>query len=356
MSHLTISYRNPLNKSKIINIPVEVFDNELAKDWIIALKELLICKNYVEKQYSFIGFPKSQRSVEFLCNELNRHIYTINKSELNYLIEDWFSPDTIRYDDTYPVGKGKIGLRPKHNILNRLHNHFEILQGTVEKPSLYYKNADINTKYAIRCLNLLCHELEGRISSDRKTIVEPYWTRPSQITTFQKAKRYNLKTEHRKLFVQNGYDRRFGWIYMHWCQIGKTLYEVYRDENAPVLTESVCSAITHLKYYSGEFDIEFGRDITYNEHIWHKNEINDFHLWLRKNNFDPNDLSLSLGYLPVGRLRFEDVFSNNTVDYIWNKMSDYQDIYQISLDDITSVYDYTWTDPDYEEHQKRLIL
>ena len=47
---------------------------------------------------------------------------------------------------------------------------------------------------------------------------------------------------------------------MHWCQIGKTLMEVYRDEGAPVLTDTVCEAITHLKYYSGEFDVEWGND------------------------------------------------------------------------------------------------
>ncbi len=40
--------------------------------------------------------------------------------------------------------------------------------------------------------------------------------------------------------------------------MGKTLYEVFRDEGAPKMTEAMCSEINHQKYYSGEFDIEWG--------------------------------------------------------------------------------------------------
>jgi hypothetical protein len=63
-------------------------------------------------------------------------------------------------------------------------------------------------------------------------------------------------------FVTNGYDRQFGHVYMHWAQIGKTLFEVWRDEGAPDLTDTVCKAINSLEYYSGEFDIEWGKDVT----------------------------------------------------------------------------------------------
>ncbi len=82
--------------------------------------------------------------------------------------------------------------------------------------------------------------------------------RPSQITTFLHAPRYDLHEKDFDLFKQNRYDRELGGVYLHWSQVGKTLYEVFRDEHAPVMTKSMCSEINHQKYYSGEFDIEWG--------------------------------------------------------------------------------------------------
>jgi len=71
-----------------------------------------------------------------------------------------------------------------------------------------------------------------------------------------------LTDEHRQGFLTNGYDRVFGGVYMHWTQIGKTLFEVFRDEHAPELTATVCEAITELKYFSGEFDVEWGKSVS----------------------------------------------------------------------------------------------
>jgi len=68
--------------------------------------------------------------------------------------------------------------------MNRLHNYFEVLQGTVENLSPYYKYADYDTKYAIRQLNNICHEIENLCLSQRKQSTAPEWIRPSQITTF----------------------------------------------------------------------------------------------------------------------------------------------------------------------------
>ena len=100
-------------------------------------------------------------------------------------------------------------MSPKQHTLNRLHNYFEQLQGTVWNLSPYYKLADYETKYAIRQLNNICHEIEGLILSQRKLNVMPEWVRPSQITTFLHASRHELKDEHRDLFVQNGYNRYY---------------------------------------------------------------------------------------------------------------------------------------------------
>jgi hypothetical protein len=339
-------------------------DSELARDWVTALKEILQTGNLLEKNYCFMGFPTTARDLTYLCDQLNHYVKQINNfnssgiwqnAELDsYVIEDWFSPDVVRFSAEYPVAPGidrNLGLRIKHGAMNRLHNHFERLQGTVWNLSLYYKLADYKTKYAIRQLNNLCHEIENLILSQRKLVTEPDWVRPSQITTFLHAQRYNLKDSHRTLFNQNRYDRKFGHIYMHWTQIGKTLFEVWRDEGAPELTDTVCEAITELKYYSGEFDVEWGNDVTYADSPWHAKEQDLFCDWLLKNNFNPQDPQLSLGYLPLGKINLMSSFGTEDPVDIRNILGKYLDIYSIEVDGIVGKFDYCWNDSDYAGKQ-----
>jgi hypothetical protein len=236
--------------------------------------------------------------------------------------------------------------------MNQLHNHFEILQGTVSNLSTWYINADYETKYAIRQLNNICHELESLILSRRKAATAPEWIRPSQITTWLEADRYQLRDEHRQGFITNGYDRVLGGVYMHWTQIGKTLFEVFRDEHAPDLTDTVCEAITHLQYYSGEFDIDWGNDIVYNgNRTWHTKEQDLFRDWLIQNNQDPHDTKLSLGYLPLAQVDLQGSFGTTDYKEIWNILGTHLDIYQIHTDKRSATYSRCWADQDYESWQ-----
>ena len=376
-SEVKVVLRNPLDYNDRISYYIKTYDNPLAKDWIIALKHLLQSNNLLEKNFCFMGFPKTARNLDYLCKELNQATFQINKfnSELHwvkadlasYFIEEYFVPDAVRYGREYPVPErfhpeGNpdwhrmqcIGLVEKKEILNKLHNHFEVLQGTVNHPSQYYIIADYDTKYAIRQLNILCHELETLILSQQKEVYLPEWIRPSQITTWLHAPRLTLKQEHRKLFLQNGYDRRFGHVYMHWAQIGKTLFEVFRDEGAPMLTDTVCEAITHLEYYSGEFDIEWGLDVVSGEgsrHFWHIEQQVLFKEWLVKNNLNPSDENLSLGYLPIGEVDFDRSFGTTDHFKIWDILSSHLDIYSIEVDGIVQYYDYCWSDSNYKQMQ-----
>jgi hypothetical protein len=216
----------------------------------------------------------------------------------------------------------------------------------------YYKSADYETKYAIRQLNNICHEMEGLILSQRKLRVMPEWVRPSQITTFLHAERYELKDQHRNGFISNSYDRKFGHVYMHWTQIGKTLFEVWRDEDAPSLDHTTCEAINSLKYYSGEFDVEWGNSVTYHHtYWWHVREQDDFRAWLVANNLDPTDKQLSLGYLPLGEVLLEESFGTTDTFAIWDQLSSHLDIYSIEVGEVKHTFDYCWTDADYKQKQ-----
>jgi len=338
--------RNPLDVTDTVDYSITATDTELARDWITALKGELQSGRLLEKNFCFMGFPRTARTLEYLCNELNNHTRTINlffNSE--YFIWELFTPDNV-------VGFDYAENGINHDMMNRLHNHFERLQGTVGELSDWYRRADYNTKYAIRQLNNICHEMENLILSQRKLSTDPYWVRPSQITTFLQAQRYDLKDSHRQGFLTNGYDRVMGGVYMHWTQIGKTLYEVFRDEHAPELTDTVCEAITELQYYSGEFDVEWGNDVVRNGgHPWHDQEQTEFEAWLIKNNRDPSDTTLSLGYLPLGQIDLQSSFGTTDYQQIWNILGNHLDIHSIEVDGVAGQFDYCWSDPNYKQMQ-----
>jgi hypothetical protein len=342
---IKIVLRNPLNYQDQIDYTITVADNLLAHDWIIALKEELSSGRLLEKNYCFMGFPKTARNLNYLCDELNQAIMQVNSFFTNYQITEIYTPETV-------VGFDYADDGINHETMNTIHNHFERLQGTVWGLSDYYRQADYATKYAIRQLNNLCHEIENLILSRRKNATAPYWTRPSQITTFLQAQRYNLTDEHRLEFLNNGYDRVLGGVYMHWTQIGKTLFEVFRDEGAPKLTATVCEAITELKYYSGEFDIEWGNDVTLaSDNPWHNQEQEQFQQWLVDNGRDPLDPKLSLGYLPLGQVDLLSSFGTEDYQQIWDTLSDHLDVYQIEVDGVGNTFEYCWTDATYKQMQ-----
>lgn len=359
-----LTLRSPTDTSQTLDYYIQALDNTLAQDWLIALERLLVNGNELEKNYCFMGFPESSRNLEYLCDQLNRHVRQINLFNRtdtwqaagldSYVIEEYFTPDVVRFGQEYPVGYDdkNLGLTVKHETMNRLHNHFERLQGTAWNLSDYYRLADYETKYAIRQLNNICHEIETLVLSQRKLATAPEWVRPSQITTFLQAQRYDLEDRHRELFRDNSFDRKFGWVYMHWTQIGKTLFEVFRDEHAPKLTDTVCEAITELRYYSGEFDVEWGNDIVYGTgQWWHDLEQDQFRQWLLDNDLDPSDTKLSLGYLPIGYVDLERSFGTTDPIKIRSILSNYLDIYGIEVNGVCRIFDQCWSDTEYEQMQ-----
>jgi hypothetical protein len=373
LSPVKVTLRNPLNREDQLVYTITPEDNQLARDWHQALRDILRSGLHLEKNFCFLGFPHTPRTVKYLCDNLNKYITWINyynatpltwrfKGLESYQIEEYFSEETVRYPNDPALGTNQF--RIKHDIFNRLHNHFEHLQGTVWNQSYYYKHANWQTRYAIRQLNLLCHELESLILSQRKLALDPHWVRPSQITTFVHAPRHELTDEHRIGFPLNRYDRVLGGVYMHWTQIGKTLYEVFRDESAPKLnvgsdptdislgSGTTCEAINSLKYYSGEFDIEWARDVVRGgPHPWHDQEQSQFEAWLNENNLSIDDPRLSLGYLKIGQVDLESSFGTVDPETIWKQLGQHLDIYKIEVGDVVGVFDYAWSDPDHEQRQ-----
>ena len=348
MNQVTVVLRNPLDKNDMMQYYIDVHDTPIGKLWYTALQELLDKNNYLEKNFCFLGFPDSARDLDYICRELKWATDQINSffEPEDYRISEVFTPATLRPD----------GINPDQDIMNILHNHFEHLQGTVWGLSDWYKRADYDTKFAIRQLNNLCHEAESLMLSQRKKATDPEWIRPSQITTFLNAPRYEFPRDHKTTFEESRYDRKFGEVYLHWTQIGKTLYEVYRDEAGVDVDQATCDAITHLRYYSGEFDIEWAQDVIFNgPHPWHTREMAGFREWLVRNGFDIHNPAYNYGYHPVGQVNLQKSFGTTNYTDVWSILSHYLDIYSITVDETTCFYNYTWSDSDYYQQQIEML-
>ena len=343
-----IVLRNPLDKKDFIDYTIEVYSDPMADRWYQALQDLLRRNQYLEKNFCFLGFPDSDRNLDFICKELQWSTEQINKFfKDDYCISEIYTPDFLQDPVTLSVNQP---------AMNLLHNHFEHLQGTVWALSDYYRRADYETKFAIRQLNNLCHEAESLMLSQRKKATAPEWVRPSQITTFLNAERIEFPDEFKTTFDETRYDRKFGEVYLHWTQIGKTLYEVYRDECGIDLDQATCDAITHLRYYSGEFDIEWAQDVIYHgPHPWYTKEMSGFRLWLERNRFDPGNPEYNFGYHSVGQVDLKGSFGTDRFQEVWTILSQYLDIYQISAGDAVATFDYNWTDPDYYQQQINIM-
>jgi len=338
----------------------QIYDTPLGHRWLEALKENLKQKRILEKNFCFLGFADSKRNLSHLVNELNKSVNQINSFDFDPPYEKIhpFRTDDFQYSANLPIGRDIDGYFPglklKHEACNLLHRYFEELQGTAWQTSNFYKQADANTKYAIRQLNNICHEIESWVLSYRKSKVDPEWMRPSQITTFLNAPRYDLHEEDFELFKQNRYDRELGGVYLHWSQVGKTLYEVFRDEGAPKMTEALCSEINHQKYYSGEFDVEWGQTIT-EQQDFKKKEMNEYRAWLRDNGYNWEDPKLSLGYIKIGQVDLQRTFGTDaSIHDVHKLMSDNLNITSIRSifsPTIETDYPYSLDAEDWKEMQ-----
>ena len=57
---------------------VNVYDTSLGQRFIDALKDNLLAKRILEKNFCFLGWADSKRDLNFLCHELNKTIEQIN--------------------------------------------------------------------------------------------------------------------------------------------------------------------------------------------------------------------------------------------------------------------------------------
>lgn len=320
---------------------IDVADNSLSRKWLGALNDIIRNGLHLEKNYCWLGWSESSRNIEYLCTQVNRSINAVNSSSLDYRIQDFFSPATVIQKD----------LDVNHDQMNRLHRYFEDLQGTAGAMSAHYTAADDYTRWHIRQLNLLCHEIESLVLSMRKAIQAPEWRRPSQLMCWLQAPRFTLDEEDYDLFGIDTINRSLGGVYVGVNKaVGKHHWEVFQDEGRDSrVGELVTTSLRSQTEAAGDFDIEWANNP--GAYSWQITQLAEFRTWLLANGFDPNDKSLTIGHPQVGQVDLARSFGTTSYSEIWRQLSTKLDVYKIRTSSAEATYNYSWSDADYAEQQ-----
>jgi len=324
---------------------IDVADNSLSRKWLGALNDIIRNDLHLEKNYCWLGWSESSRNIEYLCTQVNRSINAVNSSSLDYRIQDFFSPATVIQKD----------LDVNHDQMNRLHRYFEDLQGTAGAMSAHYTAADDYTRWHIRQLNLLCHEIESLVLSMRKAIQAPEWRRPSQLMCWLQAPRFELEEADYDLFGIDTINRSLGGVYVGVNKaVGKHHWEVFQDEGRDSrIGELVTTSLRAQTEAAGDFDIEWANNP--GAYSWQITRLAEFRTWLLANGFDPDDRSLTIGHPQVGQVDLERSFGTTSYSEIWRQLSTKLDVYKIRTSSAEATYNYSWQDADYAEQQIRAL-
>jgi len=327
--------------SGIITVYIDVYDNSLSRKWLNALNDIIQRELHLEKNFCWLGFVESERSAEYICTQINRSINAINSADIGYKISDFFSPANT-------IAKN---LDIVHDKMNDLHRYFEDLQGVSGSMSPYYTAADPYTRWHIRQLNLLCHELESLVLSMRKAVEAPEWRRPSQLMCWLNAPRFELEEQDYELFGIDTINRSLGGVYVGVNKaVGKHHWEVFNDEGRDSrVGELVTSTLRSQTEAAGDFDIEWANDP--GAYHWQKTKLAEFREWLIANGFDPDDKSLTIGHPKVAQVDLQRSFGTTDYNAIWAQLAQHLDVYKIRTSSAEATYNYNWSDANYAEQQ-----
>ena len=329
----------------VLTVYIDVADNSLSRKWLGALNDIIQRDLHLEKNYCWLGWTESARNAEYVCTQINRSIMAINASTLDYRIQDFFTPGTVIQAD----------LDIDHNQMNQLHRYFEDLQGTAGAMSTHYNSADDHTRWHIRQLNLLCHELESLVLSMRKAVQAPEWRRPSQLMCWLQAPRFELEAEDYDLFGIDTINRSLGGVYVGVNKaVGKHHWEVFCDEGRDSrIGELVTSGLRTQTQAAADFDIEWARDP--GQYHWQIKQLAEFREWLARNGFNPDDPSLTIGHPQVGQVDLSRSFGTTDYQAIWAQLAQHLDVYSVRTSTASAIYNYSWSDPDYDLQQIRAL-
>lgn len=251
------------------NFPItwDINDTIIANSWYEKLK--ISYQSGIKENNRFYNFPGQLWSKESIIMALADEMNIIN-SNIKHYFNSWPHFEMTQDD------------------LNRLHNKFSKLRGSLENPSMYWNTASQETKNAIEKMNILIHRLESYGNH-----------RPRFVCTFNDEQRSDIPKNEFYHFTLNN---NFGDIALNYNQVGKQLLDAYRDRDIDVSEE-----LRPMNQYGSAFTAKF-YTITKYDSFMLRNKI---HEWYLEHSFNTKlqksfyDVSIALGWIPVASLSMD---------------------------------------------------
>lgn len=256
-----------------------ILDHSAAHRWLTYLEIALREDSPIEEHRlvgqkvrgRFVGFPGTDRTPDQLSALINECIDKINA----------FAPNTFKH-------RASAGM--DQDTLNWLHKYFEIYRGPVLNPGEIYQQGTPEIKKALEDYNIYIHEFEdlhrvNHLLNDGKSA-------RVDIVFLGNRTRHELYDED---FEHFRFGHEFGDLTAHYCEVGKQIYDVYRDIDEVVGEDN----IRPFKYISADFDIFLGRTLDPATRFTQRTDLDE---WMISEGFKPWDPKTSIGHLVLGRL------------------------------------------------------
>ena len=199
-----------------------ILDTEIASKWLSELQKTLDLGTQLDDSERLYGFNGSKYTVEYCIDTLNEFVDTINRYQ--------------------PVCERHVNYNYTQDDLNYLHNIFERYHGLYDAQdnNEFYTNAPKDVQYALGQLNIYIHRLESIDSYARF------------VCTFSSDGRPRIPfapADYKHFTMQEVW----GGLYINYCEIGKTLADMYRDNDEHIGNE----AFIPQQYFKSDFNVKF---------------------------------------------------------------------------------------------------
>ena len=266
MTYFYVEFKNQI---ETLTLKFEIHDHITAKKWYQELTEQLQRNPKLKENNRLYHFPGDSWSLEKITSELKNLATIINTHK-------FYIPEVDQIDTSID-----------QPLLNTLHKYFEDMRGGILNPGEYFTKSPEHIKRTIEDYNVLIHRTEDKLNAKRD--------RPRMVLTFQNRRRHELMDSDYDNF---SLDINFGEVYVNYCEVGKSLWDVFKDKDTIVGDEN----IRPLKWYSADMMIYFmnGSYRTKIQKFWHWWDTQSE--FLSELGFIKYDKRLSIGHIPVAKL------------------------------------------------------